>query len=85
MKCVIKIFKEEGNFIYLHSIIDSSLDGDRLDYVTRDSVNSGLNFGIIDYKRIINDMQILFDDEKILFCIPVKAINSVEDFIKKKI
>lgn len=84
MKCVIKIFKEEGNFIYLHSIIDSSLDGDRLDYVTRDSVNSGLNFGIIDYKRIINDMQILFDDEKILFCIPVKAINSVEDFIKRR-
>ncbi len=68
-----KFFKEEGNFIYLHSIIDSSLDGDRLDYVTRDSVNSGLNFGIIDYKRIINDMQILFDDEKILFCIPVKS------------
>ena len=84
LKCVNKIFKEEPYFIYLHRIIDSSLDGDRLDYVTRDSINSGLDSGKIDYKRIINDMRIIIDNDQISFCIPFKAINSVEDFIKRR-
>lgn len=79
-----RIFSECGNFKYLHRIIDSSLDGDRLDYVTRDSINSGMNSGTIDYKRIINDMQIIIDESKIYFCFPLKAVNSIEDFIKRR-
>lgn len=84
LKCVNKIFTEKGFFSDLHRIIDSSLDSDRLDYVTRDSVNSGLNSGKIDYNRIINDMKIKTTDSHIYFCVPLKAINSVEDFIKRR-
>lgn len=84
LKCVNKIFGEEGHFSDLHRIIDSSLDGDRLDYVTRDSVNSGFESGRIDYKRIISDMQMKIDENHIYFCVPLKAINSVEDFIKRR-
>lgn len=79
-----RIFQEKGAFGSLHRIIDSSLDGDRLDYVTRDSINSGMNSGQIDYTRIINDMQLIVNGEEILFCIPLKAVNSVEDFIKRR-
>lgn len=81
---VMKMFKEISPFDSLHRIIDSSLDGDRLDYVTRDSLNSGLNSGKIDYNRIINDIQLIVNDEKIYFCVPLKAVNSVEDFIKRR-
>lgn len=84
LESVKRIFSECGNFKYLHRIIDSSLDGDRLDYVTRDSINSGMNSGTIDYKRIINDMQIIIDENKIYFCFPLKAVNSIEDFIKRR-
>lgn len=84
LKSVKKIFDEKSSFSYLHRIIDSSLDGDRLDYVTRDSINSGMNSGKIDYNRIINDMQLVVDDNEIFFCTPLKAINSVEDFIKRR-
>ena len=84
LESVKRIFSECGNFKYLHRIIDSSLDGDRLDYVTRDSINSGMNSGTIDYKRIINDMQIIIDESKIYFCFPLKAVNSIEDFIKRR-
>lgn len=84
MEVVKHIFKEKGTFASLHRIIDSSLDGDRLDYVTRDSINSGMNSGKIDYTRIINDMQLIVDEEEIFFCIPLKAVNSVEDFIKRR-
>lgn len=81
---VIKIFGEIPPFNNLHRIIDSSLDGDRLDYVTRDSLNSGMDSGKIDYNRIINDMQLIVDDKDIFFCVPLKAVNSVEDFIKRR-
>lgn len=79
-----KIFSEIAPFNNLHRIIDSSLDGDRLDYVTRDSLNSGMDSGKIDYNRIINDMQLIVDEEEVFFCIPLKAVNSVEDFIKRR-
>jgi HD superfamily phosphohydrolase len=79
-----KIFGEIFPFNSLHRIIDSSLDGDRLDYVTRDSLNSGIDSGKIDYNRIINDMQLIVDDKEIFFCVPLKAVNSVEDFIKRR-
>lgn len=82
--CVESIFKEKDHFSYLHRIIDNSLDGDRLDYVTRDSINSGIDSGKIDYKRIINDMKICFQEEEILFCVPLKSVNSIEDFIKRR-
>lgn len=81
---VIKIFGEIPPFNNLHRIIDSSLDGDRLDYVTRDSLNSGMDSGKIDYNRIINDMQLIVDDKDIFFCVPLKAVNSVEDFVKRR-
>lgn len=85
-ECVLRILREEGNFGYLHRIIDNSLDGDRLDYVTRDPANSGMNVGSIDYNRIIMDMCIIMNkDEKYpIFAIPLKAVNAVEDFLKRR-
>lgn len=90
MYIVEKIFHEEGYFKHLHKIIDSSLDGDRLDYVTRDPINSGMSTGRVDYHRIIGDMKLLIKAEepdnvrKPFFCISLKAINAVEDFLKRR-
>lgn len=91
-KCVQKMFEDDELFSYLHRIIDGTLDGDRLDYVTRDPFNSGLNIGSIDYSRIIKEMKILYakdaksklSEEVPLFCVPVKSINSVEDFLRRR-
>lgn len=84
LESVLKIFGNKGKFSCLHRIIDSSLDGDRLDYVTRDPANSGMNVGSIDYNRIIMDMRIIIKDDKPLFCVPLKAVNAVEDFLKRR-
>ena len=89
-KCVEKMFLDDGIFSYLHGIIDGTLDGDRLDYVTRDPFNSGMNIGSIDYSRIIKEMKILYSNdpksgyEMPIFCVPVKSINSVEDFLRRR-
>lgn len=42
-----KILTNEAPFNSLHRIVDGTLDGDRLDYVTRDALNSGLDRGKI--------------------------------------
>ena len=84
LETVLKIYEDEEKFQHLHRIIDSSLDGDRLDYVTRDPANSGMNVGSIDYNRIIMDMRIVVKDNKPYFCIPLKAVNAVEDFLKRR-
>jgi HD superfamily phosphohydrolase len=84
LESVKRIFAEDGAFGYLHRIIDSSLDGDRLDYVTRDVINSGKDSGKIEYSRIINDMQLIVENGEIFFCVPLKAVSSVEDFVKRR-
>lgn len=90
MFIVEKIFHEKGYFGYLHRIIDSSIDGDRLDYVSRDPINSGMPVGHIDYHRIIDDMKLVIMPEppdnirKPFFCIPMKAVNAVEDFLRRR-
>lgn len=84
LESVNRIFAEDGAFGYLHRIIDSSLDGDRLDYATRDVINSGKDSGKIEYSRIINDMQLIVENGEIFFCVPLKAVSSVEDFVKRR-
>lgn len=84
LESVKRIFAEDGAFGYLHRIIDSSLDGDRLDYATRDVINSGKDSGKIEYSRIINDMQLIVKNGEIFFCVPLKAVSSVEDFVKRR-
>lgn len=84
LESVKRIFAEDGAFGYLHRIIDSSLDGDRLDYATRDVINSGKDSGKIEYSRIINDMQLIVENGEIFFCVPLKAVSSVEDFLKRR-
>lgn len=88
MCCTLKILSDEGEFKYLHVLIDSSLDCDRLDYVVRDYLSSGINAGDLDYKRIISGLKLSYlpDDKegKLRFCIPAKAINTVESFFKKR-
>ena len=84
LESVKRIFAEDGAFKYLHRIIDSSLDGDRLDYATRDVINSGKDSGKVEYSRIINDMQLIVENGEIFFCVPLKAVSSVEDFVKRR-
>ncbi len=83
--CVLRILKNDELFSDLHTIVDGALDSDRLDYVTRDSLNSGMDSGKIEYQRIINDMKLYEQENKFYFCVPQKAVNSVEDFAKRRL
>lgn len=73
----IEIF--EGNYSrkFLHQLVSSQLDTDRLDYLSRDSFFTGVHEGVINYKRII-DMLNVSDEELV---VEAKGIYSIEKFL----
>lgn len=85
-KIVLEIFANNDIFKCLHRIVDSSIDADRLDYVTRDSISSGIDSGKIDYKRIIDGMKIQKHDKDFyVFSFQEKSLNSIEDFFRRRL
>ncbi len=73
----IKIFTNQYQKKFLHQLVSSQLDVDRLDYLTRDSYFTGVHEGVIGYDRLIEMMDVEQDD----LVIEQKGIYSVEKFI----
>lgn len=84
--CILK--EKEIFYKDLHSIISGTLDGDRLDYVNRDAINSGFSVGLIEYERLISSMQLnrkkVNGQEHFIFCPCTSVINTVEDFLLRR-
>lgn len=83
---LVKCIFQENSFLMktLHKLIDGVLDGDRLDYVSRDPINSGINSGVIEYDRLISCMKIIEKDGNFIFATNVKTLNTVEGFFLKR-
>ena len=73
----IKIFKGEYPKQFLHQLISSQLDMDRLDYLRRDSFFTGVTEGNIGSARII-DMLNVVDDHLV---VEKKGIYSIENYL----
>lgn len=73
----IAIFKNMYPKKFLHQLISSQLDVDRLDYLARDSYFTGVSEGVIGYDRIIKMFDIV--DQELV--VEEKGIHSVEKFI----
>lgn len=73
----IDIFSNNYHKRFLHQLVSSQLDCDRLDYLTRDSFFTGVSEGVIGTERIIK-MMIEKNDEIV---IEQKGIYSIEKFI----
>ncbi len=73
----IQIFKNEYPKKFLHQLVSSQLDMDRMDYLNRDSFFTGVSEGVIGYHRIIK-MLTVKDNELV---VEEKGIYSVEKFL----
>ena len=58
---------------HLGPIVSGELDVDRMDYLLRDSHNTGVSYGIIDYERLISNLSL--DDGLIL---DIKGVQAAE-------
>ena len=77
LSLAIKIFSNNYYKKFLHQLVSSQLDMDRLDYLKRDSFFSGVTEGVISYDRIIKMLDVV--DDKLV--IEEKGIYSIEKFL----
>lgn len=73
----IAIFNNQYSKKFLHQLVSSQLDMDRLDYLNRDSFFTGVAEGVIGYDRIIKMLNVT-DDELV---VEEKGIYSIEKFL----
>ncbi len=73
----ISIFTNTYHKHFLHQLISSQIDVDRMDYLTRDSFFTGVNEGVIGYDRILK-MLTVHNGSMVL---EEKAIYSAEKFL----
>jgi HD superfamily phosphohydrolase len=76
----ITIFKGQYHKQFLHQLISSQLDVDRLDYLTRDSFYTGVAEGVIGYDRLLLMIDVV--DQQLV--IEEKAIYSIEKFLTSR-
>lgn len=73
----IKIFENKYHKKFLHQLVASQLDMDRLDYLNRDSFFSGVSEGVISSDRIIKMLNVKRDQ----LVVDAKGIYSIEKFL----
>lgn len=73
----IQIFRNQYHKPFLHQLISSQLDMDRLDYLKRDSFFTGVSEGVVNSDRIISMLNV--KDGQL--CVEAKGIYSIEKFI----
>lgn len=77
LSLAIEIFRDRYPKRFLHQLVSSQLDVDRLDYLTRDSFFTGVSEGVISHDRIIKMLEVCNDQ----LAIEEKGIYSIEKFI----
>ena len=77
LSTAIRIFEDEYPKHFLHQLVSSQLDMDRLDYLGRDSFFTGVSEGIVGTDRIISMLNVKDDS----LVVDEKGIYSVEKFI----
>jgi HD superfamily phosphohydrolase len=77
LSLAIKIFNNAYKKQFLHQLVSSQLDMDRLDYLKRDSFFTGVSEGVISSDRIIKMLNVVKNE----LVVEQKAIYSIEKFL----
>ncbi len=74
-----ELFESKNMFLNpLKTLISSEIDCDRLDYLLRDSYNTGTNYGLVDLERIISALTFSPDGN---IAIRPKGVIAIEHFL----
>jgi HD superfamily phosphohydrolase len=77
LETALAIFNHTYPKHFLHQLVSSQLDMDRMDYLNRDSFYTGVSEGVIGYDRILQMLTVVNDH----LSVEAKGIHSVEKFI----
>ena len=78
LNMAVSIFKDEHPKRWLHELLSSQLDVDRLDYLRRDSFHTGVHEGNIGTERIIKMLAVSEDGHLV---VNHKGLYSVENYL----
>jgi HD superfamily phosphohydrolase len=76
----LRIFRNGYERKFLHDLVSSQLDVDRLDYLRRDSFFTGVMEGSVGVDRIINMLNVANDE----IVVEEKGIYSIENFLQAR-
>lgn len=77
LQLAIELFRGKYHKKFLHQLISSQLDMDRLDYLRRDSFFTGVSEGVVSSDRIIKMLEVHNDE----LVVEAKGIYSIEKFL----
>jgi HD superfamily phosphohydrolase len=77
LELAMRIFQDRYPKHFLHQLVSSQLDMDRMDYLNRDSFYTGVSEGVIGYDRIIKMLTVREGE----FVVEEKGIYSIEKFL----
>lgn len=77
LQLALEIFNNRYDKPFLHQLVSSQLDCDRMDYLSRDSFFTGVSEGIIGFDRIIKMLNVRRNQ----LVVEEKAIYSIEKFL----
>jgi len=77
LSLAIDIFKGQYHKRFLHQLVSSQLDTDRMDYLNRDSFFTGVSEGVISFDRIIKMLNVADNG----LVVEQKGIYSIEKFL----
>lgn len=77
LEMAIEIFEDTYPRKFLHQLVSSQLDMDRMDYLNRDSFFTGVSEGVISSDRIIKMLNVVNDE----IVVEEKGIYSIEKFL----
>jgi len=79
---VVAIIEGESHPRFLSQIISSQLDADRFDYLLRDSIMTGVKYGIYDFERLLHVLRLDHRGENII--VAPNGIQAVEKYLQAR-
>lgn len=68
-------------FFIISSLISSQLDADRMDYLLRDALFTGVSYGKFDISRLISSLTVTVHNNKYYVCVQEKYLSTIEEYL----
>jgi HD superfamily phosphohydrolase len=79
---VVNIIQGKSHPRFLSQIISSQLDADRFDYLLRDSIMTGVKYGIYDFERLLHVLRLDSRSENIV--VAGNGVQAVEKYLQAR-
>lgn len=72
---------ENSEFVFLKSFMDSELDCDKMDYLLRDALYCGVNYGRFDVERLVSCLTVYMQEGIPRLSIEYGGVQAFEEFV----